>query len=80
MCGHHKATFTPTYQPADLLLSVGGRTSRGFDHSGGLIICQFLDASLTSYNVTHLEGVNPECHWELNFKIDLNSEYMALLE
>ena len=52
-CWHKLLTLT--HQPADLLLPVGGRASCGFDHGGGLIICQLLDASLTSYNVTHLQ-------------------------
>ena len=43
------------HQPADLLLSVGGRASCGFDHGGGLIICQLLDAPLPCYYVTHLK-------------------------
>lgn len=47
--------FNQAHQPADLFLSVGCRASCCFDHGGGLVICQFLDASLTSYNVTHLE-------------------------
>ncbi len=60
LCGLHPLVISTTHQPADLLLSVGRGASCGFDHSGGLIICQFLDASLTCYNVTNLEQVNPE--------------------
>lgn len=55
-----RPSTSTTHQPADLLLSVWCGASCGFDHSGGLIISQLLDASLTCYNVTHLEGVNAE--------------------
>lgn len=60
LCSLHPAVFSTTHQPADLLLPVGGRASCGFDHSGGLIICKLLDASLTSYNVTYLKRENTE--------------------
>lgn len=42
------------YQAADLLLPVGSRAGRGFDHGGRLVVCQFLDAALTCYYVTDL--------------------------
>lgn len=49
-----KDLFCAAHQPADLFLSVGRRASRGLDHGGGLVICQFLDTSLSGYNVAHL--------------------------
>lgn len=53
---HMLGENSSTHQPADLLLPVGCRSSRGFDHSGRLIIRQLLDTTLTSYNITHLRG------------------------
>lgn len=43
-----------TYQSADLLLPVGSRAGCSFDHGGCLVVCQFLDAALTCYDVTDL--------------------------
>lgn len=55
--GNHEG-FSRTHQPTDLLLPVGRRASCGFNHSGGLIICQLFNAPLTRYNVAHLEIAN----------------------
>ena len=47
--------FRVTHQFADLVLPVWRRPGGGADHSGGLIVCQLLDAALPCHDVTHLD-------------------------
>lgn len=43
-----------THQSADLFLSVRGGACGRFDHGGRLVVCQFFDTALSSYDVTDL--------------------------
>lgn len=50
-----KNSLLITYQLANLILTVRCRPGCGTYHSGGLIVCQFLNASLSGYYVTDLD-------------------------
>lgn len=45
-----------THQFTDLILTVWCWSGCGTDHSGGLIVCQLLDATLSGHYVTHLDA------------------------